>query len=81
MSYLGTNLSSSHEQVLRLVLVSLYRVLLRSLLTNVPHCAIQLSYLKYPQMDRLKEYNQVRPPSALDYRPPVLECIIPLTLA
>jgi len=27
-----------------------------------------------------KEYNQIRPHSALDYRPPVPEVIVPLTL-
>lgn len=82
ISYLGTNLSSLHEQVSGFVLVSLERVLLRSLLKNVPHCPIPLSYLTYvyPQKDWRKEYDQARPHSALNYRPPAPKAIIPLTL-
>jgi len=35
----------------------------------------------YHILERMrKEYNQVRPHSALDYRPPAPEAIIPLTL-
>jgi len=82
ISYLGTDLPSLHQQVLRFVLVSLERVLLRSLLKNVPHCPIPLSYFThvYPQIEWGKEYNQVRPHSALNYRLPAPETIIALTL-
>ncbi len=72
ISYPGTNLSSLHWQMSRFVLVSPERVLLRGLSKNVPHCLIPLSYAAhaYPQKEWRKEYNQVRPHSALDYRPP-----------
>ena len=61
------------------MLVSLHWVQLRNLLRNIPHCFIALSYLThiYPQKDCRKEYNHVRPHSALNYGPSLPEAIIP----
>ena len=63
------------------MLVSLKRVLLGSILKNVPYCPVPLRYsTAYPQKDWRDEYNHIRPRSTLDYRPPAPEVIIPLTL-
>jgi hypothetical protein len=64
------------------MLVSLERVPLRGLLKNVARCPVTLSCLThvYPQEEWRKEYNQIRPHSALNYRAPLPVAIIPLTL-